>query len=262
MSLFILLFITFLAIWKIRRRPYIAVGWLWFLAALVPVIGIVQVGLQSWADRYTYIPYIGLFIVISWGVCDLGARSLYRKIFFSIAACIILLSLGVKTFIQTLYWQNNIMLYSHAAEVVENNWWAYNFLGKALASEGEFGEAILEFEKSLEIYPQNITVKYEMGKAFLEAGDVNDAVKLYQQMLPGLPDNPNEAKSIDISDYDNPVLKDLYVNANINLATALARQGDTVQAARRFEEALRVAPDAEAARKGLEDLKKQTKEAK
>jgi tetratricopeptide (TPR) repeat protein len=154
------------------------------------------------------------------------------------------------------------MLYSHAAEVVENNWWAYNFLGKALASEGEFGEAILEFEKSLEIYPQNITVKYEMGKAFLEAGDVNDAVKLYQQMLPGLPDNPNEAKSIDISDYDNPVLKDLYVNANINLATALARQGDTVQAARRFEEALRVAPDAEAARKGLEDLKKQTKEAK
>jgi hypothetical protein len=261
-ALFILSFITFLAIWKIRRRPYIAVGWLWFLGTLVPVIGIVQVGLQGWADRYTYVPYIGLFIIIAWGACDLLAGVQYQKTIFSLCACIIILSLGAKTFIQTLYWQNNIMLYSHAAEVVEDNWWAYNFLGKALASQGEFEEAIAQFKKSLAIYPQNITVKYEMGKAFLGAGDVNEAVKLYQQMLPPLPDNPNEAKSIDISEYDNPALKDLYINANINLATALARQGNLRESARRFEEALRVAPDAKAARKGLEDLKKQTKEAK
>ena len=255
-SLLILLFITFLAIWKIRRRPYVAVGWLWFLVTLVPVIGIVQVGLQGWADRYTYVPYIGLFIIIAWVACDLPAGVQYQKTIFSLSACIILLSLGAKTFIQTLYWQNNIMLYSHAAEVVENNWWAYNFMGKALASEGEFGEAILQFEKSLKIYPQNITVNYEMGKAFLGAGDANDAIKLYQQMLDPLPDNPNEPVKVD----DNPVLKDLYVNANINLAIALSRQGNLKESARRFEEALRVAPDAEAARKGLEDLKKQTKD--
>ncbi|MGD0784401.1 MAG: tetratricopeptide repeat protein [Sedimentisphaerales bacterium] len=254
-SLLILLFITFLAIWKIRRWPYVAVGWLWFLVTLVPVIGIVQVGLQGWADRYTYVPYIGLFI-IAWVACDLPAGVQYQKTIFSLSACIILLSLGAKTFIQTLYWQNNIMLYSHAAEVVENNWWAYNFMGKALASQDEFNEAIVLFEKSLAIYPQNITVNYEMGKAFLGAGDANDAVKLYQQMLGPLPDNPNEPVKVD----DNPVLKDLYVNANINLAIGLSRQGNLKESARRFEEALRVAPDAEAARKGLEDLKKQAKD--
>jgi tetratricopeptide (TPR) repeat protein len=170
------------------------------------------------------------------------------------------LALGAATFIQTLYWQNNIMLYGHAADAVENNWWAYNFMGKALASQGEFWEAIVLFEKSLKIYPENITVKYEMGKAYLEAGDTNEAVKLYQQMLGPLPDNPNEPAKADMSQYDNPVLKDLYVNANINLAIALARQGNFEESARRFEEALRVAPDAKAARKGLEDLKKRTKD--
>ncbi len=255
-ALFVLSFITFLAIWKIRRRPYVAVGWLWFLVTLVPVIGIVQVGLQGWADRYTYIPYVGLFIIIAWGACDLPAGVQYQKTIFSLSACIILLSLGAKTFIQTLYWQNNIMLYGHAAKAVENNWWAYSFMGKALASQGEFNEAILQFEKSLKIYPENITVNYEMGKAFLGAGDANDAVKLYQQMLGPLPDNPNEPVKVD----DNPVLKEMYVNANINLAIGLARQGNLKESARRFEEALRVAPDAEAARKGLEDLKKQTKD--
>jgi len=255
-SLLILLFITFLAIWKIRRRPYIAVGWLWFLGALVPVIGIVQVGLQGWADRYTYIPYIGLFIIIAWSACDLPAGVQYQKTIFSLCACIILLALGAKTFIQTLYWQNNIMLYGHAIEAVENNWWAYSFMGKSLASEGEFGAAILQFEKSLKIYPENVAVNYEMGKAFLAAGDVNDAVKLYQQMLGPLPDNPNEPAKVD----DSPVLKEMYVNANINLAIGLSRQGNLKEAGRRFEEALRVAPDAAAARKGLEDLKKQTKD--
>jgi hypothetical protein len=261
-AVLILLFITFLAIWKIRRRPYIAVGWLWFLVTLVPVIGIVQVGLQGWADRYTYVPYIGLFIIIAWGVCDLPERVQYQKTIFSLSACIILLVLGVKTFIQILYWQNNIMLYSHAAEAVENNWWAYSFMGKALASQGEFNKAILQFEKSLKIYPENITVNYEMGKAFLGAGDANDAVKVYQQMLGPLADNPNKPAKADMSQYDSPVLKDLYVNANINLAIALSRQGNLKEAGRRFEEALWIAPDAEAARKGLEDLKKQTKESK
>jgi tetratricopeptide (TPR) repeat protein len=248
--------ITLLALWKLRQYPYVAMGWFWFLGTLVPVIGIFQVGLQARADRYTYIPYIGLFIIIAWGISEFSTRLRPRKAIFIFFAFVLLSALGIKTYIQTIYWHDNISLYKHAAAAVKDNWWAHYFLGKALASQGEFEEAIVQFKKTLEIDSQNAPAGYEMAKTFLDKGDVDQAVKLYRQMLPPLPDDLNEPRGVNMSRNDYSALKELYVNANINLATALVRQGKFVEAARRFKEALHIAPDAAAARKGLEDIEK------
>lgn len=258
-AILILAAMTILAIWKIRRRPYIVFGCLWFLATLLPVIGIFQVGMQAWANRYSYIPYIGMFIVITWGVCDLTARLRFRKIIFSVIGGVLLFSLGVITYFQTLYWQNNLLLYSHAVNVVKDNWWAYDFLGKALASKGEYEEAITMLNKSIEIYPDNATIYYGLAKAYLDKGDMKQAIKMYERLLPPLPKDLNEPRGVNTRRYDYPVLKNLYVNANINLATALANEGDFAEAKRRYEEALRVAPEAEAAQKGLDEIEKQNK---
>jgi len=256
-AIFVLVIITLIALWKLRQRPYVAVGWFWFLGTLVPVIGIFQVGLQSRADRYTYIPYIGLFIIIAWGIADLSARLRYRKMILSVSAGILLSALCVKTYIQTIYWHDNISLYTHAIKAVENNSWAHHFLGKTLAMQKEFEEAIIQFKETLRIDPENATVYHGLAKTYLDKGDVNEAVKLYRQLLPPLPDDLNEPRGVDASRNDYPVLKDLYVSANINFAIALVRQGNTAEAARRFKEALRLAPDAATARKGLEDIERQ-----
>jgi len=256
-AILILTAITVLAIWQIRKRPYIAVGWLWFLGTLVPVIGIFQVGMQAWANRYTYIPYIGIFIAITWWISDLTAKVRFRNIIFSVLAGVMFFAITVKTYFQALYWQNNITLYSHAINAVKNNWWAYSFLGTAWASQGEYDEALALLNKSMEIYPENATVYYELVKVYLHKGDMKQVIKMYEKLLPPLPEDLNEPRGVDSSSYDYPVLKNLYVNANINLATALTSEGRYKEAERRYKEAIRVAPDCEAAREGLKDLKQQ-----
>ncbi|HBG26229.1 MAG: hypothetical protein A2Y10_08100 [Planctomycetes bacterium GWF2_41_51] len=255
-AVFVLLFITVIALLEIRKKPYIAVGWFWFLGTLVPVIGIFQVGLQAYADRYTYIPYIGLFILITLWICDISTKLPKQKLILSITAGLILFSLGVKTYVQTMYWNNNLLLYSHAINVTKNNWWAYNFLGKALASQGEYAEAVEHFKKSLEIYPDNASVYYELAKTYLEKGDVNEAEIMYQRLLPPLPKDLNAPRGVDTSRYDYPMISAIYVNANINLARILVQKGDLIEAERRFKEALRIAPNAKAAQEGLEQIKK------
>ena len=256
-AVLVLVFITSIAFWKLRQHPYIAVGWLWFLGTLIPVIGIFQVGLQARADRYTYIPYTGLFIIVAWGISDLLARLRYRKVIFSLSAAILLSALGIKTYIQTIYWHDNILLYTHAAEAVKNNWWAHHLLGKTFVSQNRLEEAIIQFKEALRIDPQNATVQNELAKAFLDNGDVNQAAKLYQEFLPPLPDDLNEPKSIDAlfaKRHDLEVIIELYINANINLATALARQGNIDEAARRFKEVLRITPDSIMAHRNLGDI--------
>ncbi|MCX5632612.1 MAG: tetratricopeptide repeat protein [Phycisphaerae bacterium] len=200
-AVLILVIITLTALRTLRRRPYIAVGWLWFLGTLVPVIGVFQVGLQGYADRYTYVPYIGLFIAITWGAWELLSKLKYRKVFFTLSAIVLLSALGIKTYVQTLYWNNNILLYKHTIDVVENVWWAHHFLGNVFASQGKFEEAVIQYKEALKVDSQNVTVYCALGETLLNKGDVNEAAKY-------------------------------------------------------FKEALRIAPNAEAARRGLEDIEK------
>jgi len=138
-SALLLLAITILVIRWSPRAPYLVVGWLLFLGTLVPVIGLVQVGQQAMADRYTYIPLIGLFIIIAWGIPDLIAKWHYQKLFLSLGAGLILSALMVITWLQVQHWRNSISLFEHAIEVTGTNYVAYHNLGLAFQTEGYIG---------------------------------------------------------------------------------------------------------------------------
>jgi tetratricopeptide (TPR) repeat protein len=256
-AVLLLAIVTSLVLWQLRRCPYFAAGWLWFLVTLIPVIGIVQVGLQARADRYTYVPYIGLFIIIAWGVSEISASLPYRKALLSLSAAFVLLAIGLQTRSQAGFWHDSITLYKHTIAVTKNNWWAHRFLADAFIEKGRLAEGIAQLKESLRIDPENATVQHELAKTLLDKGDVNEAIALYQKLLPPLPDNMADLAGINpamASRRDIQIIIDLYTEANINFATALLRRGDVNEAAKRFNEVLRMNPNSVIANKNLGDI--------
>lgn len=251
----ILLFVTLFAIRKIRSRPYLAIGWFWFVGTLVPVIGIFQVGLQAYADRYTYIPYIGLFLAIIWYIADLPKLAA-RKILCGLLTGLLLFALGVKTYIQTMYWQNNYTLYSHAINSVKDNWWAYGFLGVAMGKQGEYDNAEQMLKKSLELSPNNAAMHYELTKIYLYKSDWKQAIAMYEKLLPPLPEDMNTPPEAGRRRFEYPMLRNMYINANVNMAIALTNEGRYAEAIRRYKEALRIVPDLKEARDGVVAVQK------
>jgi tetratricopeptide (TPR) repeat protein len=135
--------------------PYILVGWLWFLGTLVPVIGIIQVGSQAMADRYTYIPLIGLFIMLAWGMADLLNRWRCPKFLMPLLAGVIISVFAVCTWFQVRYWRNAVTLFEHALSVTPNNAIANGALGEALYFRGEIDRALRHFQEAIRLDPPN-----------------------------------------------------------------------------------------------------------
>jgi tetratricopeptide (TPR) repeat protein len=154
-SVFLIIFISFISIRTMRSRPYLIVGWLWFLGTLVPVIGFIQAGSQSMADRYTYIPLIGLFLIISWGVSGLFSDWRYKKIFFSLSSSIVLIIFSLMTSRQAAYWENGLTISQRAIRVTSDNWLMENNLANMLVARGEFKKGISHYFASLLIKPDN-----------------------------------------------------------------------------------------------------------
>lgn len=159
-SFVLLTLIAFASLRSFRYRPYVAFGWFWYVVTLLPVIGILQVGDQAMADRYTYIPYIGLFVVIAWGVPDLmqrlGARkSRGRRTFMAVTAVIVVLVLGSSAYCQVGYWRDSLTLFSHAAKVTKNNAFVHFCLGMFLDRKGKLLEATDEYRQTLRLDPNN-----------------------------------------------------------------------------------------------------------
>ena len=135
-----------------RRKPYLIIGWFWYLGTLVPVIGLVQAGGQAMADRYAYIPLIGLFIIIAWGVSDIFAGWKYRKIALSSAATVIILVLSVCTWFQTSYWRDSISLFEHNLKVISRKIPKTHYhLAKALAQKGKINDAVEHLEEAVRL---------------------------------------------------------------------------------------------------------------
>jgi tetratricopeptide (TPR) repeat protein len=154
-----LLLAVSLGVWQQRRsRPYLAVGWIWYLGTLVPVIGLVQVGSQAMADRYTYIPLVGIGIAIAWGVSDACAKLPGRRVLLPIAASAAIAALALTTSVQIRHWRNSVALFRHALEVTRNNHVAHAYLGAALLDRGQTGDAIFHFEEALRLRPTFLTV--------------------------------------------------------------------------------------------------------
>jgi len=242
------------------RHPYLAVGWLWYLGTLVPVIGLVQVGMQAMADRYTYVPLIGLFIMIAWGIPELTRSWRYGKVVLRMAAVSVLAFLMVCTWMQLRYWQNNMTLFEHALHTTENNYLAHDSLGNILAQQGKIEEAIGHYSAALSIKPNFVISHNNLGIALLQRGDVEQAITHFSAALHYEPHFPEAHNNLGlalarqghvdraIDEYLEAIrLKPDYPEAHNNLGNALASRGMFEQAMSHYSEALRLKPeDAEA----------------
>jgi tetratricopeptide (TPR) repeat protein len=166
-------------VWKFRRRRYLPVGWLFFLGTLVPVIGLVQVGEAAMADRYAYIPLIGIFVMIAFGVADLAQQENWG-LMPVIPAAVVLIALSFATYRQIGYWQNNEELWSHTLAVTANNFVAEDNLGGALILEGKEEEAHAHFEAAASINPKDPMSHSNLGTYYLTHNQMPEAVRQYE----------------------------------------------------------------------------------
>ena len=188
-SFLLLICITAAAIALRKQRPYLITGWLWYLGMLVPVIGLVQVGWQGRADRYTYLPQIGLYIAATWGTADLTALYRHQRTILSTAAIFIIGSLSLCAWVQTTYWRNSETLFRHALAVTTNNDVAENNLGIVFLGQGKVDEAISMLQAAVELRPDNSPAHENLAKALLQKGRVSEAIIHYRKLLELQPDN-------------------------------------------------------------------------
>ena len=158
-----------------RKRPYLPVGWFWFLGMLVPVLGIVQVGSQAFANRYTYLPLIGCFIILAWGGAELvGERPLARK-WISGVALMVVIAFGFRSYREVAYWKDSVTLFKRCIAVTEDNFMARNNLAVALIAQGRYGEAKEQCLAALRINPRSATVLQNLGVVVAMLGDFTGA---------------------------------------------------------------------------------------
>ena len=255
-SVLLLSIISCLTIFWARKYRYALMGWLWYLGTLVPVIGLMQVGKQAMADRYAYIPMIGLFIIVAWGIPDLLGGWQKRKIIFAISSGAVISGLMVCTLVQVRYWQNGVTLFDHALRVTGMNSRAHYNLGISLTDLGRFNEAIYHFRYAIRLEPEYAGPYGYMGIALARQGKTDDAIVYYQKAL--------EIKQADETTHNNLgvalagkgmfneaiqhfqkalKIRPDYVYANRNMGGALARQGKMEEAMGYYEKALKIDRD-------------------
>jgi tetratricopeptide (TPR) repeat protein len=205
-----------------RRRPYLLSGWLWYLLMLVPVIGLIQVGAQARADRYTYLPQIGLYLMVTWAAADLCAGWRHRRVVLGGGATVMLVALIFCARVQTSYWRNSESLWTHMLNCTSDNAIAHNNLGNALLKMGNVNEAIAHCQKALQIKPDYADAHYNLGIALLQKGHVDEAIAHLQKALQIKPD---------------------YAEAHNNLGSALCQKGSMNEAIMHFQKALQIKPD-------------------
>ena len=166
-----------------KSRPWLPVGWLWYLGMLVPVLGLVQVGSQAHADRYTYLPQIGLYILLTWTAADLCAGLRYRRLVLGTASLTLIAALAFCARVQATYWQDSQSLWGHAVECTEPNIVAYGNLADALMQKGRTREAIVEYQQVLKLLPENPQAQFGLGLAWAREGRVDDAIALFKEAL-------------------------------------------------------------------------------
>ncbi|MBC8433220.1 MAG: tetratricopeptide repeat protein [Desulfobacterales bacterium] len=188
--------VCFWAVRMSKKHPYVLVGVLWYLGTLVPVIGLVQVGKQALADRYTYVPLIGIFIIVAWGVPEILPKWRRRKIWLAVLATASLTILMTLTWHQVRYWKNSIVLFEHSIRVAVNNYQPHWNLGVALAEEGRIDEAINHYLEVLRMKPDHHKAHNNLGIAFIIKGDINGAVAHFQEALRIKPDHENARKNL------------------------------------------------------------------
>ena len=257
---------SIVALWLVKTRPYLAAGWLWYVLTLVPVIGLVQVGLHSRADRYTYVPLVGLFVCAAWGARDLAGERGRRFLLPAALASLALYS--AVAFVQVSTWQNGITLFRHAVRVTSLNAVAESNLGSALSLSGSIDEALPHFEEALRINPHFPAARYNLGSALLKKGEVDAAVAELEEALRMDSSHSGAHYNLALARMQQGALEEaiehfsealriepLRDDAHVNLGVALVRRGRLDEAVAHFEEALRIDPGNENARRNLERVR-------
>ncbi len=272
------------AIFLARRAPYVAFGWFFYLVTLLPMIGIVQVGNQSMADRYSYIPLTGLFIVAVWGIADLAARwrdggsrheDLARParrarvaMLAGVGAGMPIAALMVCASIQVGYWRDSIALCTRALAVTEANPFAHTNLGEALSRAGRMDEAIPHFREAIRIDPDLLQPRANLVLARIKEGNYDEAVREGGDLLRTWPDDPDahqvmgralakQGRRAEAAVHlaEAVRLRPGDVESVMHLGVVLAEQGEYEAAAGRFSDVLRIDPDHAAARRLLDAAK-------
>jgi tetratricopeptide (TPR) repeat protein len=242
-------------IWAGRRWRYLTVGWLWFMGTLVPVIGLIQVGEQSMADRFTYIPAIGIFIMVVWGVAELTSDWRHGHVQRAIVACAVSLGCIVGSWFQTTYWQNSVTLFQHALDVTKDNYLAHINLGEALELQGHTEKAIPHYEEALRIRPHYYLALYNLGSALGKQGRLEKAEGFLREALTIEPTNADAHSTLGfiltkrgtMEEAIEHLNKALAINpehaaAYNNLGTAFYRQGKLSQALDQYRKVLTIEP--------------------
>ena len=216
-----------------RRIRYLPVGWFWFLGTLVPMIGLVQVGRQAMADRYAYLPLIGLFVMVSWGAADLVRHVKLETRWLAIPALAALVALSARTYRQLGFWSDNVILWTHTLAVTGKNAIAQDNLGGALIDLGKIDEAMPHFQKAAEIDPADPIANSNLATYALEQGRYQEAITKLEGIL-------NTQKD-----------PHLQAGAWSNLGVAYARLGDTARAKENYERAVKLDPQRPQAWIGL-----------
>jgi protein O-mannosyl-transferase len=223
LALLLLLLIS-VGVWIYRKPyPFLLIGWLWFVGALVPMSGLVQVGWQPRADRYTYLPHIGLFVAMTCGMVELFKhRPTYRRL-LAVAGLLMVLTLIVPARGQTSYWKSSVTLWQHAVASTTDNYIAYNNLGQALSAEGEVDQAVVAYERGIQINSSLPEAEYNLANVYVQKHDLAQAMVHYRRALQ---------------------IRPAYAEAEFNLGTALLQSGDPREAISHYKRAVELKPDS------------------
>jgi tetratricopeptide (TPR) repeat protein len=189
-----------------KKHPYIAVGWFWYLLMLFPAIGVVQINLQGHADRYTYLPQIGLYVLAAWGVAEVSITWRWRREVLSFGAALVIGALAFAAWRQTTYWRDSESLWAHTIAVTSNNDFAHASIADLFLRQGRIYESIVHSREALRIRPDNSDAHNNLALALLYRGDMSEALDHWKKSLKIQPDN---------------------LNAQCNLAWMLATSGDS-----------------------------------
>jgi protein O-mannosyl-transferase len=251
-----LMLLTWLAIRAWERQPYLGVGWLWFLVTLAPVIGLVQAGLQARADRYTYIPFVGISIALGWWMTEEFERRKWPATVLAAGSILFCGAWEIVTWTNVGYWQNSVTLFQHAIEATENNWVALSALGQALVSDGRTEEAIPYLREAVRVQPNFPDSHIYLASADSNLGKFDDAETEFREALNLEPENADAQEGLGMVLTEKHQNQEALVhlkqaiairpddaNSHYNLGRLYALSGRTDQAIAEFRATIRLRPD-------------------
>jgi len=265
--------ITVIAVRSVRSQPYLFMGWFWYVGTMVPVLGLVQTGSHAMADRFVYLPLVGILIVVGWGGGELFSGRRRGQPLQWVAVASVVLGFSVAAWLQVATWKDSLTLFDHALRVTRNNWMALELRGLALAEQGDTSEAIASIRKALLTKPDNVPALISLGTVLNQAGKLEEAEVALAQATRAKPNNELAHYNLAVvlagrGRYDEAAreyLETLRLNpdqayAHNNLGDSLLRLGRRQEALEHFREALRLDPGDSVARQNLQRAQSQLRQ--